>query len=396
MKILYHHRIASKDGQFTHIEEMVEAMRGLGHEVLVVGPRVLDADKGSGGSAGWVGRLKALMPAWMYEVAEMAYALVVYRRLTRAIRAFGPDFIYERYALFQPAGVWASRRLKIPLLLEVNSPYATQRRAHDGLKLHRIASWVEGYTIRSATKVFPVSHVLGEILQRLGVKAERICVVPNAINPRNFESLPTPDEAKARHGLEGRTVVGFIGFVRAWDGLDKIVDWLAKRPPADPVTLMIVGDGPARASLERQARDLGIPHKLHFTGVVHRTEVPSASMAFDVALQSNVLPYISPLCLFEYMAMGKAILAPDQPNHHELLRDGLDAQLFEVGNDEALLRGLDRLVGDRELREQLGSEARATLMRRGFTWSANAQRVIHAARTGVDPTVGNPAVQQVG
>ena len=60
MRILYHHRIASKDGQITHIEEMVDALRALGHEVQVVGPDVHRSDTGQGGSAGWVGRLKSI------------------------------------------------------------------------------------------------------------------------------------------------------------------------------------------------------------------------------------------------------------------------------------------------------------------------------------------------
>jgi glycosyltransferase involved in cell wall biosynthesis len=379
MRILYHHRIASRDGQFTHIEEMVEALRLQGHEVRVVGPQVHQSDNGQGGSAGWVGRLKATLPGALYELAEAAYALVAYRRLRQAAREFHPDVLYERYALYQPAGVWASKRTGVPLLLEVNAPYAIARRKYAGLRLGWLADRFERYTFRGASLVFPVTRVLGDMLVAMGVQPQRIRVIPNGINPRDFELLPGVEEAKAAHGLAGRTVIGFIGFVREWDQLDRIVTWLARRPADDTASLMVVGDGPVRGALEAQARQLGISHKLVFTGVVPRAQVPGAAMAFDIALQTALVPYASPLCLFEYMAMGKAILAPDQPNHHEVLVRDVDCCLYDPLDPQGIEARLDALLSDPGLRRRLGDAARHALQARGYHWSGNASRMTVAA-----------------
>ena len=379
MRILYHHRIASKDGQITHIEELVEALRGLGHELLVVGPEVHQTDTGQGGSAGWVGRLKATLPGMLYELAEACYSLVAYRRLAAAILAFRPDVIYERYALYQPAGVWASRRTGIPLLLEVNAPYAIARRKYNQLKLGWLADAFERYTLNGAARVFPVTQVLGDMLVGMGVQADRIRVIPNGINPKDFAALPTTEAAKARLGLSARTVIGFIGFVREWDQLDRILDWLAARPADDPATLMVVGDGPVRPALEAQAKRLGIGHKLVFTGVVPRAQVPAAAMAFDIALQTALVPYASPLCLFEYMAMGKAILAPDQPNHHEVLQQGVDCDMYDPAAPGSIELRLDALIADGPLRARLGRGSRQTLTDRAYVWEGNARRVATAA-----------------
>lgn len=380
MRILYHHRIASKDGQITHIEEMVHALQALGHVVEVVGPDVHNKDSGQGGSAGWVGRLKATLPGWLYELAEAGYSLVAYRRLRRAISRFAPDVVYERYALFQPAGVWASRRCRVPLLLEVNAPYAIARRKYNQLKLGWLADAFERYTFRGADRVFPVTQVLGDMLVGMGVQAGRVRVIPNGINPDDFAQLPGTEEAKRRLGLAGRTVIGFIGFVREWDQLDRIVAWLARRAADDPATLLVVGDGPVRPDLERQAAALGIAHKLKFTGVVPRQSVPAAAMAFDVALQTALVPYASPLCLFEYMAMGKAILAPDQPNHHEVLVKGVDCEMYAPGDPNGIEQRLDRLLADPELRSRIGAEARKALQERAYYWGGNARRVVDAAQ----------------
>lgn len=379
MRILYHHRIASKDGQITHIEEMVTALRDLGHEVRLVGPEVHKSDTGQGGSAGWVGKLKSALPAAVYELAEATYSLVAYRRLRAAVREFKPDLIYERYALFQPAGVWVSRSLKVPLMLEVNAPYAIARRKYNSLKLGWLADAFERYTFRGADRVFPVTGVLGEMLVRMGVAPDRIRVVPNGINPADFIGLPTAHEAKAAVGLQGRIVIGFIGFVREWDRLDRIVEWLARRPPEDLATLLVIGDGPVRTELERQAESRGMAHKLRFTGVVPRTEVPRLAMSFDIALQTALVPYASPLCLFEYMALGKAIVAPDQPNHHEVLEAGVDCLLFDPEDPEGIEKHLDALMQDHDLRQRLGQAAQRARQTRRYEWSGNAQRVLEAA-----------------
>lgn len=385
MRVLYHHRIASRDGQFTHIEEMMLALRDLGHDVRLVGPAVHEQDRGNGGSAGWVGKLKSMLPKAIYELAEFGYSAVAFRRLLRAVREYKPDVIYERYALYMPAGVWVSRWTGVPLLLEVNAPYAVARRKYGGLHLGWFADVVERYTFRGATRIFPVTHVLGEMLCAGGVQPERVRVIPNGINPRDYRQIPSPQEAKARHGLEGRTVIGFIGFVREWDQLDRIVDWLARRPPGDSCSLLIVGDGPVRPELEAQAARLGIAHKLVFTGVLPRSQVPAAASAFDIALQTALVPYASPLCLFEYMALGKAILAPDQPNHHEVLVRGVDCEMYDPGDPHGIEAGLDRLVADPARLAALGHAAQQALRSRGYVWSGNAQRVSAAARELLSP-----------
>ncbi len=383
MRILYHHRIASRDGQITHIEEMIEALRGLGHEVLLVGPDVHQRDSGTGGSAGWVGVLKARLPAAVYELAEAAYSLVAFWRLWRATRAFRPDVIYERYALYQPAGVWVSWLTRVPLLLEVNAPYALARRQYNGLKLGALADAFERFTFRGAHRVFPVTQVMGDMLVQMGVRPERVRVVPNGINPKDYANLPAPEVAKRQYNLMGRTVIGFIGFVREWDQLDRIVTWLAQRPADDPCCLFVVGDGQVRPELEHQAAQLGISHKLIFTGVVPRVQVPAIAQAFDVALQTALVPYASPLCLFEYMTLGKAIVAPDQPNHHEVLVRGVDCEMYKPDQAGSIEAALERLIADPLRTAALGAAARKASVDRGYMWSANAKRVTESAQEAV-------------
>ena len=373
MRILYHHRTASRDGQSTHIEEMIKGLRRLGHDVLVVSPAVEDVDQ-SGGSGGWVGQLKRL-PKPVYEILEIGYSVVAYRRLAQAIREFEPDIIYERYNLFMLAGVLAARRFGLPLILEVNAPMALERREYGGLGLPRLADWAERYVWRGADAVLPVSDVLGDILRRAGVSPEKIGVIPNGVDPDHYRDLPARASVKEKLGFSHDVVIGFTGFVREWDRLDRVVTWLAGYRGKSRPVLFVVGDGPARSEIETLARTLGVSERVRFTGVVPRTEVPRQAIAFDIALQTALVPYASPLCLFEYLAMGQAIVAPDQPNHHEILSDGLNAVLYDPAGSGALESAIQRLCEDEALRETMGENAGRLIAERGLTWLQHAETV---------------------
>lgn len=374
MKILYHHRTASRDGQSTHITEMILALRSLGHSVVECAPAV-GTDAASGGSPGWVGRLKAVLPRGLYEFAELAYSVVAYRRLAAAIKAERPDGIYERYNLFLLAGVWARRRFGLPLLMEVNAPMARERMEYGGLTWGRMASWVEHYVWRQVDLLLPVTQVLVDEMVAQGIDPARIRVIPNGINEVHYRNLPTVAEAKSKLGLEGRLVIGFTGFVREWDRLDRIVAWVARTLPRHPVHLLVIGDGPARSEIEEVARRLGVSDRVSFTGAVPRDQVPGLSMAFDIALQTALVPYASPLCLFEYLALGKAIVAPDQPNHHEILRADVDSLLYPPEDPAGIELALDRLCEDADLRERIAASASRVIGERQLTWKAHAAQV---------------------
>ena len=378
MRVLYHHRTASRDGQAVHIDEMIAALRALGHEVEVIAPGGGGAGDGSMGSeSGFISTLKRALPQALYELMELAYSAVAYTKLMRAARRFRPDVIYERYNLFLLTGSLAARRLKLPLLLEVNSPLFEERLKHSGgLSLERLARWAEGFVWRSADVVLPVTRVLAGHVVARGVPESRIVVVPNGINEDHFQAAPAQEAAKAALGLQGRLVLGFTGFVRDWHGVDRVVEWMATADAPANAQLLVVGDGPVRAELEARAQTLGLGDRVRFTGVVHRDQVPAHVAAFDVALQPAVTAYASPLKLMEYLVMGKAVVAPDTPNIREILDHERNALLFSEGTPGALQQALTRACADAALRQRLAHEARATIDRLGLTWRANAARAV--------------------
>ena len=225
MKILYHHRTASKDGQAVHIEEMVHALREHGHQVRVVAPKFDSSDQQAamGAEAGWVKSLRDRLPKAIYELLELGYSLLAYRRLAQAADEFKPDAIYERYNLYLLSGLMLKWRTGLPLLLEVNAPLVQERMRFGGLGLPWLGRWAERLAWRGADVVLPVTQVLAAHVRACDVPSERIVVIANGINEAHFAQAPAPAEAKAAIGWEGALVLGFTGFVRDWHGVDRVL-----------------------------------------------------------------------------------------------------------------------------------------------------------------------------
>jgi glycosyltransferase involved in cell wall biosynthesis len=370
MRILYSHRIQSHDGQGVHVEEMVAALREAGHEVRVVGPSAFAAAE-FGGSDRRIDALRRRLPRMVGEIAELAYNLAAIPRLTRAWREFQPDLVYERYNLFHLAGSWLAWRHGALLYLEVNSPLVEERSRHGGLRLQALARRIERATWRAADRVLPVTGVLAAIIAARGVDPARLTVVPNAIVPDRF-----PDRVPQAAADTPVPCMGFVGFVRDWHGLDAVLDAMAADPL--PLDLVVVGEGPGRPALERQAAALQLGGRVRFLGLVAHAQVPALLAGFAIALQPRVTDYASPLKIFEYMAAGCAIVAPDQPNIREILTHGETALLFDPAQPGAMWTAVRQLAGDAALRARLGAAARARALEH-HTWAGNARRVVTLA-----------------
>ncbi|HEX4081224.1 MAG TPA: glycosyltransferase family 4 protein [Rhizomicrobium sp.] len=374
MRILYHHRIRSKDGQAVHLEELIAALRREGHEVLLVGPEAF-ARASFGHDPKLLALVKKLAPNTIYELLELGYNLPAWLRLRRICAKFRPDFIYERYNLYLLAGVWYSKLWGVPLLLEVNAPVARERTSFGGLGLSRLAKWLECWVWRNADYVLPVTTVLGDEIRAAGTDGRRIAVIPNAIDPEKFPYLAETPAPKNEPHLSDKLVLGFTGFVRDWHGLDCVLRLLARPDVPANLHLLILGEGPAVPELLALARELGVSDRVTFAGLVERDTLAHRLAAFDIALLPRCVEYCSPLKLFEYMAAGKAIAAPDQANIREVLEGGVSGLLFPPDQPEAMAEAILSLARDGALRDRLGGAARALIASRGYTWEHNARRV---------------------
>ena len=387
MRILYHHRTRAGDAQGIHISEIQRAFRLRGHDVrevaLVEAGAEARADESGGearGLAGLASRAAARLPLPAREAMELAYNAVAYRRLSRAIREHRPDFVYERYAANTFAGLAAARRHGVPFVLEVNSPLALEKARHDGLFFRAATGRIERRLCARADVTIAVTRVLARILEGDGVPEGKIVVMPNGVR-REFGS--NGDGAAFRRGLGiplDAPVAGFVGWFRAWHGLERLVEVAASPAWREArIHLVLAGDGPAMPVL-REIRESSpdLMERIVLCGPVPRGDVESALAAFDVAVQPAVTSYACPMKILEYMAAGRAIVAPGSANVRELLTDGETALLCPGDENPAaedLAGAILTLVRDPHLRMRLGEAARARIFERGYLWEENARRV---------------------
>jgi glycosyltransferase involved in cell wall biosynthesis len=236
--------------------------------------------------------------------------------------------------------------------------------------------------------VLPVTGVLARVIGGYGVSPARITVIPNGINPGRFGPVPDTEAAKAALDLRPCMVLGFTGFIRGWNAVHRLIDFVAVNRDHLDLHILVVGDGPARGSLQDHARARGVADRLTISGIVGRDDVARMTAAFDIAVLPGLTPYSSPLKLFEYMQLGRAIVAPDTENIREVLTDGDDALLFDTARDGALEEALLRLCGDAALRLRLGERARRTIIEKSLTWDRNAERVVAIAKAAIEQAEG--------
>jgi glycosyltransferase involved in cell wall biosynthesis len=298
---------------------------------------------------------------------------VEYVQARRAIREVVPDFLYKRHARNDVGAARAARRAGVPVVLEVNCLFTGQGyREFEPIALEPLATVLEKQSLRAADMCVAVSTPLAQQIDRLaGVHA---IVMPNGADPTRFDPARTAaDTVRARNGLHGAYVLGWTGVLRAWHGLELLLEAIASVPEG---RLLIVGDGPARPAVEARARALGLDARVVITGRVPHADVPSHIAAMDVAVvASDRTGVASPMKLLEYMAMGRAVAAPALPNIHDVVTDGEDGLLFAPADAPSLGRILQRLAADAPLRDRLGRAARRTVVERR-NWRRNAEDVV--------------------
>lgn len=376
MKVLYHHRTLKTDAQGIHVDRLIEALRRQGHEVAEVSLVTAAGDGGAERKGGW-GLLRRLARGPFREAMELAYNAVAYPRLRREAKRIAPDLFYERYSLHTHAGGFAARAVGAPYVLEVNAPLALERAETEGLLFRGLARRSERIALERADRVIAVTSALKAILVEEGVSESRIVVMPNGADLAAFDAVSEADVATFRreHGLVP-PVVGFVGFIRPWHGVDMLLKAMdsAELVAETRATLLVVGDGPALADARRRAAAGAVAGRVRFTGAIDAALIPVAVKAIDVAVQPAATSYACPIKLVEYMAAGRAIVAPDQENIVEIVSREA-AALFRPMDAIDLRRAIRRLLVDGEERARLALAARRRIEERDWTWDGNARRV---------------------
>lgn len=397
-------------GSVGHISGVVNSLmdHGLSLRFFTVGGRLLVDER-----ALLVPLAAPRIPALPIERTHYRFNRRCVSSVWRELSKHDVGFIYQRLSLGNYTGVALSRRLGVPLVLEYNGSEAwVAKNWGRPLRYHVTAVLAEDVALRHAHLIVTVSDVLRNELIERGVDSDRIVTYPNCVDPRAYDParFSADENARLREqlGFDPTDVLAtFVGTFGQWHGVDVLAQAirrmvLERRELLDELRLrfVLVGDGLKMSTVRAALNGIGAEPYVRLTGLVPQREAPRFLAASDVLLSPHVTNadgsrfFGSPTKLFEYMAMGRGIVASDLDQLGDILQPavrvhrgdqaGSDpacsravAVLVEPGNVEQLIRGIELLARDGALRRTLGRNA-YQLARERYTWQHHVAAILSA------------------
>ena len=281
------------------------------------------------------------------------------RTLGQIVGEVKPDILHAHSpALNGVAALRAGARFDLPVVYEVRAFWEDAAVDHGtsrewGVR-YRLTRQLETYALKRADAITTICEGLrGDIIGR-GIPEQKVTVIPNAVDLQRFSMSEQADpQLQADLGLAGKTVLGFIGSFYAYEGLNLLLEAMPGVLAQNPdVRVLLVGGGPQEDRLRGQVEDLGLNEVVIFTGRVPHATVQAYYNLVDVfvypRLPMRLTDLVTPLKPLEAMAQGRLVLASDVGGHRELVRPGVNGELFRAGDTADLTSAVLDLLQNRD------------------------------------------------
>jgi glycogen(starch) synthase len=300
------------------------------------------------------------------EWREMAHTT---RRLMQVARDLAPDVIHAHSpSLDALPALRVGRALGVPVVYEIRAFWedagVDQGKGSDGSPRWRAIRAFDTWLFRRVQAVTTICEGLrGDIVAR-GIPAEKVTVIPNAVDASRFRMLPPATATeRAALGLPEASIVGFIGSLYHYEGIDLLLDAAlrlrAKRPD---VCFVVVGSGLEESALKARVAEAGLADSFRMLGRVPNREVERYYAAMDVMVYPRrslrLTELVTPLKPLEAMAQGRIVMASDVGGHRELIADGSTGYLFAPDDGTALAAAVERVIDHKEAWPRMRETAR--------------------------------------
>jgi glycosyltransferase involved in cell wall biosynthesis len=396
MKILYSlphpadRLVTQRAGHVIRAKALLDALQTLGHDVIRIEAA---ANSRAAFSVGiYRGLIRKLLPRSiamrLRDRGRIQHGRRYAERLIEAAHQHRPDLILETHIAFSLAGKIASERTGIPLILDDCSP-AWEEEQQYGVGLKEEALQIHKEVTTHASLVVAVNKTMRGHLLNEGLSPEAVITVENGFDDSIFHPGIDGHPYRQKYQIpDDAVVVVFVGSFQPYHRVDLLLEALHVIKEQASTYLLLVGDGTTLPACQAQAARLGLLDRVRFTGRVLYSDVPFHIAAGDIAVMPATNDYGNPMKIYEYMALGKAVVAPNQPTITEIATHEQDAFLFDTEKVSSLAWALNTLVGDGELRGTLSQNGAKRAA--GHSWNKRAlvlqdamMRVLMVSKNGV-------------
>jgi len=278
---------------------------------------------------------------------QWAIVMSLAKRLDEIIPEIKPDILHAHSpALNGLAALKAARKYNIPLVYECRAFWEDAAVDHgtstEGGLRYFLTKSLETYIFKHADVITTICEGLRSDIISRGISAEKITVIPNAVDIERFTYGIKPDQTvRTQLGLENKTVLGFIGSFYAYEGLPLLLEAMPKILEKQPETrLLLVGGGPQEALIKRKTQELGLEQQVIFTGRIPHDQVQDYYNQIDIfvypRLPMRLTDLVTPLKPLEAMAQGRLVVASDVGGHKELIEHQHNGYLFKANDADDL------------------------------------------------------------
>jgi len=355
-------------------QNLFRAQRAMGYEPVIVTSPKHEADR----SGDWAPKERingftcyrtGAVPRFPVPLVGEAWLMhTLSRRILEVADIERPDIIHAHSPILNAVpALWVARKRRLPIVYEIRAFWEDAAVDHgsyaEGSWKYRLTRLIETMVCTKVDQVAVLCNGLKSDLIERYIPAEKITPVFNGVNVNDFQPTAPDMEYLDEWQLIGKKIIGFIGSFYRYEGLDLLVKAFAHIVGNHPdAVLLLVGGGEMENELAQLLADLELTSRVIMPGRIPHERVPGVYAMINVLVyprySMRLTELVTPLKPLEAMAMGKALLASDVGGHTELIRDGETGLFFKAGSESSLVKQLDRLLRDRELREVLQRQGR--------------------------------------
>ena len=303
-------------------------------------------------------------------ITKVLYALRRMRFVFSNFKQERYNMIFVRNDVFDALlALYIKRKYKVPFVFETSTPIEQNWEIHKVYRsnhrclwyfISKIEAYIRMYALRKADLVFPTTKWMKEDFVKKGIRRSKMVPYPNGIDINRFSDADG-EAIRRQHNLKDSNVVVYVGTIGKMRHLDILIHAFSKvKKSRKDVKLLMVGDGNDKSNLERLAGELGSKDNVVFTGQIYSHEIPNFIAAADIGV-SPVPPLSfyklsSPIKMFEYMALGKPVVANEEiPEQEEVIQESGGGVLVKFEGD-SFADGIMELLNDSERARGMGKK----------------------------------------